>query len=150
METTTARKCRYCAETFAAKSPRATVCYAQACQRQKNADRGRAWQADYQARNGVSHAAKHYAPKRRAYAKRRRALLRGVSESEHFLSEEIYERDSWKCSLCSGSIDPRLVFPHRGSASIDHTVPINHGGAHTRANVTAAHLGCNAAKRDRV
>lgn len=61
---------------------------------------------------------------------------------------DIAERDGWRCRLCGKRINRRLVFPHVGSPSIDHVVPLSLGGPHTRANVQLAHLGCNAKKNN--
>lgn len=55
----------------------------------------------------------------------------------------ILERDGWTCQLCHAPIDPKLTFPHPGSASIDHRDP---DGEHVDANLQAAHLGCNVEK----
>ena len=59
-------------------------------------------------------------------------------------------RDDWKCGLCSDRIDPDLPHRHPFSASLDHVVPLSKGGAHTYANVQAAHLICNGRKGNRV
>ena len=59
---------------------------------------------------------------------------------------EIFERDRWCCSLCLQPIDQSLSYPHPLSASIDHVVPVIHGGTHERSNLAAAHLQCNLRK----
>jgi 5-methylcytosine-specific restriction endonuclease McrA len=69
---------------------------------------------------------------------------------EDFTRKEILDRDGWKCHICSTDIDPQLPYPHPLSASLDHVVPLIRGGAHSRANVAAAHFTCNSSKRDRV
>lgn len=57
---------------------------------------------------------------------------------ERVLSEE---PDCW---LCDQPIDRSVPFPNRGSASVDHVVRIRDGGSPLdRANLRAAHLGCN-------
>lgn len=55
-----------------------------------------------------------------------------------------------RCHLCQKEIDVRLRYPHPGSYTVDHVVPVNRGGALLdAANLRPAHLGCNAAKQDR-
>jgi 5-methylcytosine-specific restriction endonuclease McrA len=58
----------------------------------------------------------------------------------------IFERDGWRCQLCGASIDRRCRFPHPGSPTIDHVIPLAAGGAHGPANWQAAHLICNIEK----
>lgn len=91
----------------------------------------------------------HKRAKVRQYAHERRALMNGV-ESEYFSSVEIYERDGWRCGLCRRKIRRDLQHPHPMSASLDHVIPLVHGGPHTRANVQAAHLRCNMIKKDKI
>ena len=82
--------------------------------------------------------------------RRRKAVMRGATFAERFDAVDIYERDGWKCALCGKPIDKTLVFPDRMSASLDHVLPISHGGQHTPENTQAAHFACNASKRDRL
>jgi 5-methylcytosine-specific restriction endonuclease McrA len=81
--------------------------------------------------------------------RRRKAVIRGAAIGERFEIVDVFERDGWMCQLCGEPIDPTLRSPHRLSATIDHVLPIRRGGAHTLANVQAAHYGCNASKGDR-
>lgn len=69
---------------------------------------------------------------------------------EAFTRKEIFDRDGWMCHICSTAIDPAVAYPHPLSASLDHVIPLVRGGEHSRANVAAAHLTCNASKKDRV
>lgn len=85
----------------------------------------------------------------RQYAHERRASINGVG-SEDFLSIEIYERDGWRCGLCRRKIRQELTYPHPLSASLDHVIPLVHGGAHSRSNCQAAHLRCNVIKKDKI
>jgi 5-methylcytosine-specific restriction endonuclease McrA len=59
---------------------------------------------------------------------------------------DICRRDNWRCGLCRRLIHSHLTYPHPGSASLDHIVPLSHGGKHEYRNVQAAHLRCNVAK----
>jgi 5-methylcytosine-specific restriction endonuclease McrA len=65
---------------------------------------------------------------------------------ERFTAYEIFERDAWTCGICHGPVDKAVRFPDERSATLDHVVPLSRGGQHTRANVQAAHWGCNHAK----
>lgn len=85
----------------------------------------------------------------RSYHQRYRARKMAATV-ERFTHAEIFERDGWHCYLCSTAIDPALAHPHPLSVSLDHVVPLIRGGAHSRANVAAAHLTCNTSKKDRV
>lgn len=82
-------------------------------------------------------------------AHRRRARLHG-SRAERFTHAEILDRDGWICQLCGEPIDPLVRGRQSLAASIDHIVPVALGGDHTRANVQAAHIGCNSAKGARL
>lgn len=104
---------------------------------------------DYAERRRVENAArmkaKGWTEQRRANAKARRARELGLAH-EKVRPIEIYERDQWRCGLCSKRIDRRRSYPDPLSATIDHLVPLAAGGIHTRANLQAAHLRCNVAK----
>lgn len=63
--------------------------------------------------------------------------------------KEIFDRDRWRCQLCGGRVSRSLRHPDPLSASLDHIVPLNDGGAHIRANVQLAHLRCNLSKGPR-
>ena len=52
--------------------------------------------------------------------------------------------DGWMCCRCHGAIDPGLRWPHPRSWSLDHLVPLAHGGPLLDpSNAAAAHLSCN-------
>lgn len=74
---------------------------------------------------------------------RRRARKLGNGAYEEFTRRDIGDRDGWVCGICDNEIDPALVFPDWWSQSLDHVVPLVHGGEHTRANCRIAHLICN-------
>lgn len=95
---------------------------------------------------------------RRVYRKKRRAL--GLDDKgknrkrarrfgvayERVVRRRVYERDGWQCQLCHKAINRTAVVPHPLAATLDHIVPMSRGGAHTYANVHAAHFTCNTAK----
>lgn len=55
----------------------------------------------------------------------------------------IYERDGWRCGICTKQIDQELKHPHPMAVSLDHIVPISRGGGHLKTNVQASHWQCN-------
>lgn len=87
--------------------------------------------------------------RQRRYMHERRARLLG-NASEPFDPREVYDRDGWICGICDGAVDPALAFPASGSVSLDHVVPVSHGGPHTRENTRCSHLGCNSKRGNRV
>lgn len=60
----------------------------------------------------------------------------------------IFERDGWRCYLCSKAIDRSLVWPHPLSGSLDHVKPVAMGGEHDPGNLRATHFACNLEKGD--
>lgn len=78
---------------------------------------------------------------------RRRAEHYGV-RYERFDKHEIYARDNWVCGICGTPIDKTKTFPSPASPSLDHIIPMSKGGPHTRQNTQAAHLSCNAGKKN--
>jgi 5-methylcytosine-specific restriction endonuclease McrA len=78
-----------------------------------------------------------------------RARRYGV-KYEHVPSLVVFERDCWVCALCLLPVDQDLKWPDPGSASLDHTVPISKGGAHTIDNLRCTHLRCNIVKGARI
>lgn len=81
------------------------------------------------------------------------ALARWVKLHENAVEKvdrrEVFERDGWVCGICSEPIDSTLKFPARMSPSIDHIVPVSHGGEHSYGNVRASHLTCNIKRGNR-
>jgi 5-methylcytosine-specific restriction endonuclease McrA len=73
---------------------------------------------------------------RRENHARRRARKRGAPVVETIDRLAIYARDGGKCHLCH-----RQVSVHR--FTLDHLVPLAHGGAHTALNLAVAHRRCN-------
>lgn len=62
--------------------------------------------------------------------------------------ESIHERDGWTCQLCHLPVDPRLHPLDALYPTLDHIVPLAHGGTHTRGNLQTTHRACNLAKGD--
>jgi hypothetical protein len=67
---------------------------------------------------------------RRRKARERAALKDGYTRLE------IFDRDRWRCAICARPLD-------RESATIDHVIPLLHGGSDTRDNVRTACRACN-------
>jgi hypothetical protein len=65
--------------------------------------------------------------------------------------KEMYaRRDGWVCHLCGGRIDQTS---HQSSPdfelSMDHLVPVSHGGADFPSNIKASHVTCNKGRKDK-
>jgi len=69
---------------------------------------------------------------------------------EDFDNADVFNRDEWICQLCRQLVDSGVSWPAAMSASLDHILPLFHGGSHTLDNVQLAHLGCNMRKGARV
>lgn len=134
-------ECKFCGDKFESRSLHARRSCSIACTRalslRANSKPG-----------GVAAATRrrHLREKNR----RRRMWFQGAAASEKYSRLEIFERDGWRCKLCGGDIDRAAKAPERKSASIDHIVPVSRGGGDTRANVQAAHYGCNSRKQNRL
>ena len=81
--------------------------------------------------------------KQREYAEQRDALIR---ETGGMIAEEIrqglFNRYGRKC-LCCGRPEGAVTL------SIDHIIPLNHGGTNDQENLQVLCVGCNAFKRDK-
>jgi hypothetical protein len=127
--------CSICESTKAGRRKYQQVCGAE-CKREASR---RYMNAHYQ----------RYKPRVLAAAHRRHALLKEL-EAEHIDPLTIYERDKWTCQLCGQKV--RRISRHKHdprSASLDHVVPVSHGGGTTYANLQCTHLGCNKSKGNR-
>lgn len=91
----------------------------------------------------VQNPDKHAANNHRYRARKRGAFVEDVDRSA------VLERDGWRCGICGEKIPRSARYPEPRSASVDHVVPLSRGGKHEMKNVQAAHLICNALKRDR-
>lgn len=130
--------CAVCGFRKAVQKANAKVCHLPECRRAWQHARTSGWRKANPER---------YQELQRRRDQARRARRRGLtSVVEHLTAREIFERDAWRCALCSGSVSKALRFPDPLSASIDHIVPLSLGGEHSAANVQLAHLGCNMRK----
>lgn len=126
------RRCPECAEILPARQHRCDPC------RDAKATEAKLKARRLRGRN----------PSRRAEKARRKALLRGKTQSaEKFDPVEILIRDGWRCHICGVSTSQRL----RGTLNdrapeLDHIVPLGVGGQHTRMNTACACRRCNMVK----
>lgn len=91
-------------------------------------------------------AAKRTSPDSVRIRRRRSNALRRQRAGGHHQSgrwRRICERDGYECHICNQPIDAELRAPDRMSPSVDHVVPLAHGGADTDDNLKPAHYGCN-------
>lgn len=79
----------------------------------------------------------------REYARRARKRSAFI---EHVERDVVMERDKWRCHLCGEGIPKSATWPNPRFGTVDHVLPLSCGGAHSYANVKAAHLSCNCRK----
>lgn len=57
----------------------------------------------------------------------------------------------WVCGICGRPVDKTLRFPHPMSATVDHIIPVDKGGALSDMdNLQLAHFSCNRQKSDKL
>jgi 5-methylcytosine-specific restriction endonuclease McrA len=78
----------------------------------------------------------------RAKCARRKARMRSAMVVEKIVPLDIFERDGWLCYLCGNPADVT-------TATLDHIIPVSHGGHHSAANCRCAHYLCNSRKCDK-
>ncbi|MFB7605283.1 HNH endonuclease [Streptomyces gardneri] len=164
-----ARPCPYCNALMA--HPKRVQCGAGVCKRRYYAERMRDWQRALRDETGEWYHRK-YADAQREYSRlrrqqdghwrkrypaaaaagdaRRRMRMKQARTAEVFAPLDVHTRDQWTCQLCLLPIAPEVAWPDPMSPSVDHVIPLVHGGQHSMINVQSAHLGCNSRKRDRV
>jgi 5-methylcytosine-specific restriction endonuclease McrA len=60
---------------------------------------------------------------------------------------ELGERDGWQCHICNRKVQKRAgTAKQPKGATVDHIVPVAHGGSHTWDNVALAHRVCNTSR----
>lgn len=87
---------------------------------------------------------------RRSNHHARRARLKGATRNNKVMIQALLERDGATCTWCNEPIDMTLTYPDRYSKSVDHTLPLVHGGTHSLENTTLMHLTCNLSKGAKV
>lgn len=116
---------------------------------ERNCARARAWYAENteRAKTRIYAWAKVNQERCLGYSARRRARKSGA-DAEIVNPLHVFERDGWICRLCQKPVDRTKKFPHPNSPSMDHIVPLVHGGPHRLSNLQCAHLRCNLVKGD--
>jgi hypothetical protein len=78
-------------------------------------------------------------------ARRRRALKLDLPV-ERYTTEEIAERDGYRCGICRGPVDMTLSGLDDWGPTVDHVTALVNGGHDVRSNVQLAHRICNTKK----
>ncbi len=60
----------------------------------------------------------------------------------------VYERDNYTCQLCLKHVEMHTKAPSKFAPTLDHTIPLALGGAHSYQNIKLAHFICNSTKSD--
>lgn len=84
---------------------------------------------------------------RRAREKRR--AIKRQAFIEHVSLVDIIERDGERCHLCGKKVAIDQKVPHDLAPTMDHLIPLSHGGKHEYKNVALAHFMCNCIRGDR-
>lgn len=61
------------------------------------------------------------------------------------LRKIVIARDTY-CYICGKEVDKTLKYPHPLSASVDHRIPVTHGGRNELSNLYLAHFVCNSSR----
>lgn len=88
--------------------------------------------------------------RRRSNHQARRARKLGSTVTSAALLIDIIERDGTDCAGCGDGVDLSIKWPDPFSKSVDHTMPLSRGGAHSLENCQLMHLRCNISKGARV
>lgn len=81
---------------------------------------------------------------------RRRKTFRVFGRKGHVTVGALRRRLGNVCGICGMSVDYNLRSPHPGAPSVDHIVPLSHGGNPDWVNSQLAHLRCNHLKSNTV
>jgi len=145
------RSCTICAESFMGDK-RNTKCCGAKClaeyKRLQDIEMSKRMPRDIaNARN----RAWYEANKDTAFAAKARYRARKIAAHvEDVRREIVFERDGFRCLICTEPLRMDVKAPHPLTPSIDHIVPLSRGGAHSYANIQSAHLACNVAKGARI
>jgi 5-methylcytosine-specific restriction endonuclease McrA len=80
---------------------------------------------------------------------RRLQRRRTANTGEPYTIRELRERDGDKCWICVKRIDFTLSGMDPMGPTIDHLLPLSHGGADCKSNVKMAHRQCNVNRSNR-
>ncbi len=62
---------------------------------------------------------------------------------------EIAARDGSRCNLCGKRVDLTLSGMAKWGPTIDHLIPVSHGGTNDADNLALAHRHCNVSRKNR-
>jgi 5-methylcytosine-specific restriction endonuclease McrA len=87
----------------------------------------------------------------KARRQKRKAIQRGAKAGATFTYKQVFERDGWRCQLCSKVTPERK----RGTIShnapeVDHIIPLSKGGEHSLNNAQTLCRACNGWKSDKI
>lgn len=87
----------------------------------------------------------------------RRKLRKSLVKSDNYTIKDIFDKWGTVCYLCNEEIDPNNLRPFRdksegwqSAVSLDHVVPLVHGGDDTMENVRPVHAICNIKKGSKI
>ena len=59
---------------------------------------------------------------------------------------DVFERDDYICWICGIRCDPLALVPQYEAPTVDHLIPVSHGGDNHPDNLGTAHFICNATR----
>ena len=88
----------------------------------------------------------------RARRTQKKAAKRGArvqTFGRNITLRRLIERDGIKCAICGRKTNMQAHYLSDDYPSVDHIVPVSHGGTHSWTNVRVAHRGCNSVRSDK-
>jgi len=76
----------------------------------------------------------------------KRRPISGLTHVGRAIRYKVFSRDNWICQICGQPTDRESTWPDPWYPTIDHIVPVAHGGDHTLGNLQCAHASCNCRK----
>ena len=76
-------------------------------------------------------------------AKHRRRALKKKAFVEDVNVGELFKRSKGKCCICGYKVKRNVDWNHPLAQTIDHIIPLAHGGEHSYLNTQLAHRHCN-------
>ena len=101
-----------------------------------------------QRRNTCSDACKREAIREKD--RRQNMRRRSARTGEPYTLRSLYDRSCGICHLCDGPVDYSLPANHPMGPTVDHLLPLSHGGIDCDSNVALAHWSCNIKRGNRL
>lgn len=143
--------CIVCETSFTANGKSRQFCNPN-CQGLHSRYRGNVPSLDFTC--AVCHVEIKWEPGERSWARRDRRICdrcRNAGRTRHGIRpSELVERDGLECGICGEKVNMSARWPAPDSASVDHIVPVSHGGGHDLSNLQLSHWSCNHKKRDQL